>query len=814
MKCARRFKRGKRFVSFAPLALGFFVFFLVGFGFYIIYLLRTLPSLDQFSSREVSQSTKLYDRTGQILLYEIHGEEKRTVIPFDQMPDYLKKATLAAEDANFYNEPAFDWTGMVRAFINDIKSGSFSQGGSTISQQLVKNVLLSSERTLSRKLKEFVLAIELESKYTKDQIFSFYLNQIPYGSNAYGAEAASQVYYNKSAKDLTLAEAATLAALLKAPTYFSPWGSHEKELLDRKDYVLDRMKELKFITDKEWLIAKKEQITFAPPSLGSIQAPHFTLAVKDYLTNRYGENLVTNGGLRVITTLDMNLQQIAERVVVEGADRNEQLYSGKNSALVAEDAKTGQVLALVGSKNYFDIENEGNFNVAMQGLRQPGSALKPFVYLTAFQKGYPPTTILYDVQTEFDTRGDPTKSYQPQNYDERFRGPVMMQDALAQSINIPAVKTLYLAGFDDVLKTLHTFGVTTLNERWRYGLSLTLGGGEIKLIDMVKAYSVLSQEGVLHDQTLVLRVEDNQGNVLEEYHDDAKRVVDPQYPRLINQILSDPQLRSPLFQLSLNLTVFPDHDVALKTGTTEDYRDAWAFGYTPSLVVGVWAGNNDNTPMQRHGSSILAAVPIWSAFLRETLTKYPTEAFQKPDPVPPAAKPMLNGESEFSPVINGHQYPQVHTILYYTNRNDPLGPPPEHPEEDTEFDNWEGGVLGWARMNIPNFSAYNQPLPTNVSFTNPGSLTLSDISIKVIQPRGGAFVSNPFSFRADINAPHGLARIELYFNHQLIHGFDADGTFYPYQFAMNVPLNTQNLLELKVRDTAGNVSSASVVVFH
>lgn len=791
----------------------------IGSALYVVVLLNELPSLDNFNSREVNQSTKLYDRTGQVLLYEIHGEEKRTVIPFEQIPQIIKNATLAAEDSNFYNEPAFDWHAIARAIITDIKSGSLSQGGSTISQQLVKNVFLSSEKTFVRKIKELILAIELESRYSKEEIFSFYLNQIPYGSNAYGVEAASQTYFGKSAKDLSLAEAATLASLPKAPTYYSPWGNHISELSDRKNYVLERMQELKYITKKEYDTATKEKVKYAPPNLGIIKAPHFSLMVKDYLTTRYGENIVMNGGLRVITTLDSSLQDLAERVVEDGVKRNSELYNSKNAALVAEDPKTGQVLALVGSRNYFDTENEGNFNVAAQGLRQPGSALKPFVYMTAFQKGYSPKTIIYDVPTEFDVRDDPQYSYRPLNFDGKFRGPVHMENALAESLNVPAVKTLYLAGFDDVLKNLESFGITTLKERWKYGLSLTLGGGAIKLIELVNAYAMLSQEGVLPTQSLVLEVRDNQGNVLETFNPKNTRVTEPQYPRLINQILSDADLRSPTFQNSLPLTVFPGRDVALKTGTSEDYRDAWAFGYTPSITIGVWAGNNDNTPMQRQGSSILAAVPIWNAFLKEALTKYPAETFTRPDLVPLPQKPMLNGEAEFTPTIKGKVYPQIHSILYYVKRSDPLGDPPEDPTQDQEFPNWEQGVLDWAKTNVPNFYQYNQPLPETVSFSNSGTLTQNsqiDFSIAPIKPANGDFVNSQFPIQADIKSAKGLQQVMILVNHKTMETFTfAPGqTSYHLSYFFNGPVETQNLIEIKAQDASGAKTDTSIIVFH
>lgn len=811
----RRGGRGRtlRLATIASLAVSASLAALVIYG---ITLLKQLPSPDQLTARRVNQSTKLYDRTGQALLYEIHGEEKRTVIPFNDIPGYVKFATLAAEDVNFYNEPAFNWTAIVRALIQNLRAGHIVQGGSTISQQLVKNVFLTSEQTFTRKLKELVLAIELETKYSKDQILDFYLNQIPYGSNAYGIEAASQLYFSKSARDLSLAESAVLAALPRAPSYYSPWGSHANELLARKDYILDRMAEYRLVTTTERDTAKQVPVTFAAPSIGTIIAPHFSLAVRDQLIERYGEQLVMNGGLKIITTLDTKLQETAERVVAEGVQRNQELYNSRNGAMVVQDPKTGQILALVGSRDYFDVSNEGNFNVAMQGLRQPGSALKPFVYLTAFQKGYPPRTMLYDVPTEFDTRKNPATSYRPVNFDARFRGAVSLENALAQSINVIAVKVLYLAGFDDVLKNLHRFGITTLKERWRYGLSLTLGGGEVRLIDLVNAYATLSQDGVRHEQRFILKVEDARGNVLEEYRDSTERVADPQYPQLVTQILSDEDLRAPLYQSSLPLTVFPDHDVALKTGTTEDYRDAWALGYTPSLVVGVWAGNNDNAPMAHGGSSVLAAIPMWSAFLREVLPSYPSEAFERPEPQSPIAKPLLNGQAEFAPVVEGKRYPQLHSILYYVRRDDPLGDPPDNPAKDPQYENWEGGVIDWARINIQNFQMYNAPLPPGTGFTIQQPAEPGDVAVVGLEPQNGSFVSTPLTVRATLQSPTGVAKVELYLNRNLVNGFTLSHTptKYQYYYYFTGQLEPQNLIELVVTDRSGRELKVPIVVFH
>jgi membrane peptidoglycan carboxypeptidase len=444
-------------------------------------------------------------------------------------------------------------------------------------------------------------------------------------------------------------------------------------------------------------------------SLGGIKAPHFVMAVEDYLVQKYGEDVVDSGGLKVITTLDWNLEQEAEKAISDGVAQNTLKYQGKNAALVAEDPKTGQILSLVGSANYFDQKNNGNFNVATQGLRQPGSSLKPFIYLTGFQDGYAPQTVLFDVPTEFSTNPEcpavpdftstEKNCFHPQDFEQTFVGPVSIRNALAQSMNIPAVKMLYLVGIKNAITTAYNFGLTTLTSPDQYGLSLVLGGGAVRLIDLTEAYAVLSQDGIKHTQSIVLEVQDSAGNVLESYTDQSTQVFDAQPVRLINDILSDAAARAPLMQASQNLTVFPGYDVALKTGTSNDYRDAWSMGYTPSLVVGVWAGNNDNTPMQKNGSSILAAVPIWHAFMQEALQQYPQETFNPPDPTNPS-KPILAGNYTYNN--------QIHSILYYVDKNDPTGPNPTNPSSDPQFTNWETGVINWARNNIPNFSStYN-----------------------------------------------------------------------------------------------------------
>ncbi len=788
--------------------------------FVYVYFSRSLPSIDQISNWQVSQSTKIYDRTGTTLLYEISGGQERTVVPLEQIPQSLKDATIAIEDEKFYAEPAFSWTGILRSLFVNVLHGQVLQGGSTITQQLAKNAFLTGERTITRKLKEILLAIRLDSYYSKDQILALYLNQIPYGATSYGVEAASEAFFDKPVQNLNLAESAVLAALPNAPTYYSPWGNHVKELMSRQKLILQKMVSLGKISQKDMDAALQYKIAFAPQGHG-ILAPHFVMAVQDYLVQKYGEDMVQKGGLRVTTTLDWGLQQIAEKVVADGAAQNETLYGGKNAALVAQDPKTGQVLALVGSRDYFDIKNEGNFDVATQGLRQPGSSLKPFIYFTAFQKGYTPNTVIFDTPTEFaannplcpavpDFTNGNKMCFHPQDFEGYFSGPMSLRTALAQSVNVPAVKMLYLAGLKDSVKNAYNFGLTTLTSPDLYGLSLVLGGGAVHLIDLTEAYSVLAEDGVKHVQSMVLEVKDASGHALESWQDHATQVADPQSVRLVNNILSDSDARSGLFQNSLNLTVFPGYDVALKTGTSNDYHDAWTNGYTPSLVVSVWAGNNDNTPLQRHGSSILAAVPIWHAFMAAALPSSTPDTFNRPDPIS-AEKPIFAGDYLHDK--------QVHSILYYVDKSNPLGPAPANPADDPQFTNWETGVLNWEKASLPDFANYNQLVPPADSNTNFATGTLISAGtppeININSPNPGSSVSGLMNTSAFIRGI-SIAKIRVYWNGAMLQEFTLNPTANNYDFRWSFSpqnIQPQNLLEIEAITQSGASGRSSVVVY-
>ncbi|TSC72343.1 MAG: 1A family penicillin-binding protein, partial [Parcubacteria group bacterium Gr01-1014_70] len=476
----------------------FFVLGLIGFFAAVaaasaIVLTTPIPAVGDFDNREIVESTKIYDRTGETLLYELYNEEKRTVVAFEEIPRHVKNASVAIEDSRFYNHPGISVFSILRAFSTDILRGQvLVQGGSTITQQLIKNTLLTSEKTLTRKIKEAVLALKIENKYSKDEILNMYLNEIPYGSNAYGLEAAAETYFAIHARDLSLAQAAYLAALPKAPSYYSPYGNHKDELVVRKNIVLKRMEELGFVSTEEAETASKEEVVFLPPATQGIRAPHFVMYVVDQLTERFGEEFLRNNGLSVRTTLDIGLQKHAEEVIASHAEKIDKDFNAGNASLTATDPKTGEILAMVGSRDYFDREHEGNFNVAV-ARRQPGSAFKPIVYAAAIEKGYTPETVVFDVPTEFAASG--AESYQPQNYDNIFRGPITFREALAQSINVPSVKVLYLTGLREALDMARRLGISTLQGPNQYGLTLVLGGGEVRLLELVSAYGVFANDG-------------------------------------------------------------------------------------------------------------------------------------------------------------------------------------------------------------------------------------------------------------------------------------------------------------------------------
>ncbi len=713
-----------------------------------------MPSLEAVAQRRVEQSTKIYDRTGEVLLYDLHKDVRRTLVPLEEMSPYIKNATIAIEDDNFYRHFGIEPTAILRAVINNLKEGNLlgGQGGSTITQQVVKNTLLEPEKTLSRKFKEWILAVKLERRLSKDEILELYLNEAPYGGTRYGVEEASQGFFGKPARDLTLAEAAYLAALPQAPTYYSPYGNHRDALEKRKNLVLERMRTLNFITEEEYQQAKREKVIFLPQRAGSIKAPHFVFYVIDELRRYYTEEEIQKAGLRVITTLNYNLQEKGEEIVKRYAEENTEKFNATNAALVALDPRTGEILTMVGSRDYFDEEIDGNFNIAL-AERQPGSAFKPFVYAAALEKGYTSETVVFDVATQFSTACDPSNltsedgCYSPKNYDNRFRGPVTFREALAQSINVPAVKALYLAGTQNALDLARRMGITTLGDVARYGLTLVLGGGEVRLLDMVSAYGVFANEGVRHAPISILRIEDRNGNVLRDFSSEGKRVLDENIARTINDMLADNEARTPAFGARSYL-FFPGREVAAKTGTTNDYRDAWIIGYTPEIVAGAWAGNNDNSSMEKKVAGFIVA-PLWNAFLTEAFQQLgSTTPFTDPPPLPRDLKPVLRGiwqgntyfiditsgklATENTPDAFKKEVPsgEIRSILHWVNKDDPRGPIPENPAQDPQYPLWEFGVDLWKKS--VQLDEEKKEIPQEVSDTyNPENAP----SIRIISPK-------------------------------------------------------------------------------
>lgn len=619
-------KPGKRFfLAIFHLFLDVFILLFFASIALGIYIYLSTPSVSSLTSDKISQTSIIYDRTGQHVLYEIHGEENRKVISHEEIPDTVRNATIAAEDNEFYSHKGIDPKAIMRSLKADVSSNEIQQGGSTITQQLARNVFLTREKTFKRKIYEIILAIKIESAYSKDEILDMYLNEIPYGSNAYGLQSASETFFGKNASDLTLDEAALLSAMPNATTLYSPYGSHTNELIKRRNKILDRMTDLNLISENSAESAKQENtLSKIIPFKQTIDCPHFVFYIKEQLEKQYGQDMLEKGGFQVYTTLDYNLQKRAEQIVQQNVSALGSKYGATNAALVSVDPKTGQILAMVGSRDYFDKSIDGQVNVAVS-LRQPGSSFKPFAYAAAFEKGYQPENMLYDISTNFGPDGS-GQDYKPNNYDGSFHGLVTMRQALSNSLNIPAVKTLYLAGIDNTIDMAHRLGITTLNAKNRYGLALVLGGGEVSLLDETASYAVFGNDGKKNAAIGILKIIGSDGKTFYESAPKNIQTIHPEIARKINSILSDNSARSLVFGTGSKLYI-PGRQVAAKTGTTQEFRDAWTVGYTPSIAVGVWVGNNNNEAMKSGADGSYVAAPIWNDFITEALKNYPTENF-------------------------------------------------------------------------------------------------------------------------------------------------------------------------------------------
>jgi len=707
-----RWKKALKITGYVFLGIAIFV------AAVFLWFAKDLPSSEEIlSGRLVDQATQIYDRTGEHLLYEIHGDENRILVEMSDLPEYIPQATIAIEDDAFYRHPGFDVAGITRAVFKNITGQRYAQGGSTITQQLIKNTMLTPEKTITRKLKELVLSVELEMKLTKDEILGLYLNAIPYGSTAYGIEAASQTYFDKPARDLSLAEAAMLAGLPQAPTYYSPTLQPDRAK-GRQEVVLDRMVDEGYISTEEAELAKAEELNIVVKR-ANIDAPHFVDYIRGVLVDKYGIKQVETGGLKVITTLDWGKQRIAEEVINANAERNLN-YGAHNEALVSVDSKSGQILAMVGSVDYFyegdDEKLDGQVNV-ITSLRSPGSSIKPLDYVTAFSRGYPPSTIVYDLMTSFGDDGS-GKEYKPQNYTGGFNGPVSMRTALQQSLNIPAIKAYYLAGAENVSTMAAKLGYDNWVAGKEYGLATAIGGKEVVPLDHVGMFQTFANRGVRQEPTGILEVIAPGGEVLEKYEDKGERVLEENLADTMNNVLSDNNARS----WGRRELVLADRPAAAKTGTSNKQLadgsirpdNVWTCGYTPQIATAVWVGNNDGSVMSGSATGLTNASPIWQEYMNKVHAGLPVEDFVDPKPIE-ASKAILLGKTaeeveveicnpsgllanEYCPdsMREKKKFRDVHSILYYVDRENPNGPIPTNPQADPQFNSWEGAVRGWA----------------------------------------------------------------------------------------------------------------------
>ncbi len=682
-----------------------------------IYLFWGIPLPTKLSSPDIPVSTKLFDRNGK-LIYEIYSEKRRSPIKLSELPDVVKNATISIEDKDFYKHRGFSFTGILRS-IYKISVERKLEGGSTITQQLVKNGLLTQERTIRRKLREFFLTTIVEGIYTKDQILELYLNQIPYGGTAYGIEAASETYFGKPAKDLDLAEAALLAGLPQRPSTYSPFGAHPELSKARQEEVLKQMVANKYISKEDADKAKGEELKFS--KITETQAPHFVLWIKEQLEDKYGIQRVEQGGLRVNTTLDLEIQDFAQQAVASEVAKLKKQNVGNGAAIVTRPG-TGEILAMVGSKDYFATDEDGKVNVVL-AKRQPGSSIKPLNYALALKdKKITPATALADVPTCFNVAGQPL--YCPVNYDGKFHGLIQTRFALGNSFNIPAVRVLALNGLDNFISFATDMGITTFTDPRSYGLSLTLGGGEVRPYDMAEAFGVFANQGIRQPLIAVTKVTDWKGETLEETKlDEVKltgpRVLTPDVTFLVSHILLDNNARTEAFGPSSFLNVKGHPEVSVKTGTTNDRRDNWTIGYTADAAVVTWVGNNDNEPMSGAVSGVSGASPIWNKIMKAVLDKAETGSYDKSE--------------------EGHVWPQQPEDVLGANICNTTGgiPPSEDPGNPgcpTRFEYFLKGTLP------------NSPLITNqdiLVFKDTGQMAPSDTPPDLVNAQNHPTYTDP-----------------------------------------------------------------------
>jgi 1A family penicillin-binding protein len=820
-RSSRNRDKGKLMVRIAMGAFALLVAGIVALVIMFAYFAKDLPSPDKVVRHE-GFSTKIYDRTGK-LLYDVFSNEKRTPVKLEDLRPDLKEAVVAIEDKSFYTHKGVDPLTPFRIVYNLIFKHRLI-GGSSLTQQLVKNALLSNERTITRKVKEFILSLQVESRYSKDEILLMYLNESPYGGTAWGVGEAAQMYFGKQVKDLNLVESAILAGLPQWPSRFSPFSGKAYE--DRTKEVLRRMREDGYISADEEKKALEDlpNVAIATQS-GTLEAPHFVFYVKQLLEDKYGEEAVEQGGLRVTTTLDLDLQKQAQEMVAAEVEKVKHLNIN-NGAAVVMDVKTGQILTMVGSKNWSDPNYDGKYNVTT-ALRQPGSSIKPVVYLTALRKGYTASTLLMDTPVTFP--GGDAKDYSPVNYDGKFHGPALVRDALGNSLNIPAVKMLAMVGIKDMLTVAYDMGFTSLEPTAdllkRVGLSMALGGGEVKLLDETAAYSAFANGGLRVDPIAILKVTDIDGKVLEEWKPtEERRAMSPGEAFIISSILSDPEARKMTFGTGSRLEI-PGKTVAVKTGTTNDKKDNWTVGWTPSVIVGVWVGNNDNTPMKQVASGVTGASPIWAGIIKTALKNKTDEKFVMPDEVMQLDVDKVSGfrahdgfESKKEYFIKGTEPwadDSIHKKVKVCKGEGKLATPADigsgnydekeffyFKEEDpyesqTGKNRWQEGILAW--LNEQQDPKYHPPTDY-CSNNNP-------IWVRITEPGDKARVNNrDVKLRVEVDDLSPVRKIEVSVDGSLKYTNNSA----PYEVTIPNLLNGYHKVDVRAEDEAGKVGTRYV----
>jgi len=816
-------------------------------GIFVIYA-KDLPDPNRLSSKGNESGTKLLDKNDKVI-FELYGDKNRVLIQLNQVPENVIKATLATEDAEFYRHGGFSIRGMARAVRNTI-TGQGLQGGSTITQQVVKNSLLSQERTVDRKIKELILSLQIESKYSKDDILQMYFNETPYGGQNYGIYAASKAYFAKDPSELSLSESAYLAGLPQRPSYYSPFSSNKEAGIERRNFVLNLMRNngwvdkngnRLFISEEEYTQALNEKIEFKP-SAAIFKAPHFVFYIKDKLIEMYGEEVVETAGLQVKTTLDLDIQENAERIMNEVLEK-EKVYGVGNSAMVIYETKTGKMIAMIGSKNYFGrSEPEGcesattgekgckfdpYFNVATAN-RQPGSAIKPITYAGLLEKGFTSSFTFLDVPTTFTGEGvGSDKAYTPVNYDKIYRGPVSLRKSLGNSLNIPAVKALGILGLDSFLDLSQKMGISTFTDKSRFGLSITLGGAETKLFELASSYTVFGNEGIYNSPVAILEVKDNKGNELYRYQEQrGVRVISEETAFLISDILSDDGARADAFGLNSPLKI-PNHQVAVKTGTTNNKRDNYAIGYSPSFTVGVWVGNSNNEPLNAAiASGISGATPIWSDTMKYLLKDKPKtgENVEKFNPTSNLSKIEIDERSGMLPY---KEYPK--RSEWFVKGTEPESPSEWYKTiEVCEFDgrianesckdadktktknyigildykpDWQNYTDAWLQEKFSGDETYFPPTISSRLEYDGKDPEEMDPYIRIVAPKENSSVPATFRISTEISASSKIKEVKFYLDSSQV-GSDSSYPF-GYTYKLNKNQLGSHKFKAKVIDRDG-----------